>query len=197
MTRSIVVVRTRLLALAVASVLLALVMWQLVGPRPGTTNAHAAAGSVHISMKVTGRKTGVFKGDDVASRRTSDLITVIAYQYELVSPRDPVSGLASGKRQHKPVTITHELGGSSPQFLNAAATNEVLTSVVIDFARADASGKETLFYVVTLTDASVSDVRQSTSGDTVLEEVSFTFRKIEQDDKVAKTSFLDDWESTT
>jgi len=43
----------------------------------------------------------------------------------------------------------------------------------------------------------VSDVRQSTSGETVLEEVSFTFRKIEQDDKVAKTSFLDDWESTT
>jgi hypothetical protein len=33
---------------------------------------------------------------------------------EIVSPRDSASGLPTGKRQHKPLTITKELDRSSP-----------------------------------------------------------------------------------
>jgi type VI protein secretion system component Hcp len=38
-------------------------------------------------------------------------------------------------------------------------------------------------------------VKQYSSGNNVLEDISFTFRKIEQDDFVAKTAFFDDWET--
>ena len=196
MSRPLVLPRVRFLALAVAVAVLALVAQQLSGIGQGSINAGAAAG-VHITMTVNGQKTGPFKGDDnPIARAAANLITVLAYQYELVSPRDPASGQASGKRQHKPVTITHVMGGSSPEFLNSEATNENLKTVVINFFRVDRKGKEINYYRVTLTDASISDVRQYTSGADVLEDVQFTFRKIEQDDFIAKTNFLDRWASS-
>ncbi len=192
MTRSLVVPRTRVLVIAVAAVILAMVFWQLAGPRTGATNAHAAVGGVHITMTVTGSKSGNFKGDDNPTRAGAGLITVLTYQYELSEAVDATSGRPTGHRQHHPVTITHELGGSSPEFLQAEATNETLTKVVIKFFRTDRTGKEVNYYTVTLTDVIISDVKHSTSGDTVLEEVSFVFQKIEQTSS-AGTTFLDDW----
>jgi type VI secretion system secreted protein Hcp len=194
MSTSLASSRTRLLAIAVAAVVLALAAWQLAGPRGGTTNAGAAVGGVHISMTVNGQKQGTFTGDP-APRGAKGLIIVVAYQYELVSPRDAATGLPTGKRMHKPVTITHEMGGASPQFLSALADNENLKSVVINFFRTDRTGKDVNYYRVTLTNASVSDDRQYSSGNDVLEDVSFTFQRIQQDDLVAKTSFTDDWSS--
>jgi type VI secretion system secreted protein Hcp len=195
MARSLVLPRPRLLALAVAAVFMALIAWQVAGPHAGTTNAGAATGNVHITMKVTGQKTGVFKGDDNSRAKDKNLITVSNFQYEITSPRDASTGLPTGKRQHKPVMITHEMGGSSPEFLLAIATNENLTKVEINFFRTDRTGKDVNYYRVLLTDANVSDVRQFSAAGTVNEDVSFTFRKIEQDDIVAKTTFIDDWSS--
>ena len=197
MTRSIVLSRTRVLALAVAATLLALVAWQLVAPRPASTNVGAATGGVHITMTVKGHKQGSFKGEDNAGPKKLGIITVVGYRYEVSSPRDAASGLPTGKRQHKPVVITHEVAGSSPQFLNALVTNEILDEVVINFFRTERTGQEVNYYTVKLTDATVSEDKQYTSGNTVLEDIAFTFRKIEQEDKIAKTSFADDWTTTT
>jgi type VI secretion system secreted protein Hcp len=194
MTRSLVFPHARFLALAVATALVALVGLQLAGLGQSSTNAGAAVGGVHINMTVKGKKQGMFKGEDGATAKgAQNLIIVIAYQYGLTSPRDPATGLATGKRQHHPVVITHEMGGSSPQFLQADSTNEQLTQVVINFFRTGKNGKDVNYYRVTLTNASAVDVRQYTSGADVLEDVSFTFQKIEQDDLIAKTSWLDDW----
>jgi type VI secretion system secreted protein Hcp len=193
MTRSMLLSRARLLALVLAAVV-ALVAWQLVGPRPATANVHAAvAGLLHINMKVTGPNGVVFKGEDGALLRNAGLITVIAYHYELNSPYVSASGLPTGTRQHSPVMITHEMGGSSPQFLFAGATHEKLTKVVINFYRSTSNGVDSNYYRVTLTDAYVGDVRQYSSGNSVLEDVSFTFRGIRQDDFIAKTNVEATW----
>lgn len=156
MTHSLVLPRTRVLVIAVAAVaavILAMVFWQLAGVRTSATNAHAAVGGVQITMTVTGSKTGAFKGDDNPTRPETGLITVLSYAYELSEAIDPTSGRPTGIRQHHPVTITHELGGSSPQFLQSEATNEILTKVVIKFFRTDRTGKDVNFYTVTLTNA--------------------------------------------
>ena len=50
---------------------------------------------------------------------------------------------------------------------------------------------------MTLTNASVTDVHHYTSGGDVLEDDSFLFEKIEQDDLIAKTSFIDIFETIT
>ncbi len=69
MTSPFVLPRTRVVAVAVAAALLALVAWQLGAARPAN-NAGAAAGGVHISLTVNGAKTGLFKGDDNSTSRT-------------------------------------------------------------------------------------------------------------------------------
>jgi type VI secretion system Hcp family effector len=194
MTSALVLPRTRLLAVAVAAALLALVAWQLTAARPLNTSG-ATAGVVHITMTVTGAKTGQFKGDDGAPSRTGGgILTVLVYSYGLqnnVSIGSGAGGAGEGKVTQKPVTITHTMGGSSPEFLGAAASGERLTSVVINFSRTDKAGKETVFYRVTLTNAFVSEVSQRSAGDTVLEDVSFVFQKIEQKSLAQNTTFIE------
>ncbi len=195
MTSAFVLPRTRVLAVAVAAALLALAASQLVAQHPAGNAGAASAGTVHISMTVHGKHQGNFKGDNLNGRAGSDLINVFSYQYSVTSPRDPASGQASGKRQHHPVVITHELGASSPQFFGAVVTNEILDTVVINFFRAQANGKEVNFYRITLTNATVSEFKQYSSGPTVLEDISFAFQKIEQQDLLAAITAIDDWSS--
>jgi type VI secretion system secreted protein Hcp len=196
MTSASVVSRSRTvvvaLAVALAAILVASVAWQLANPRGPITQASAATG-VRITMKVTGHTQGLFKGDDnAAARGGANLITLSGYQFELTAPRDASSGQATGKRIYKPLVVTHVMGGSSPQFLHAAAVGELIDSVVINFYRTDRSGRDVNYYRVTLTQASVSDVKQYTGGTDVLEDDSFFFRKVEQQDLIAHTDFIDD-----
>jgi type VI secretion system secreted protein Hcp len=116
-----------------------------------------------------------------------------AFDYGIVSPRDPATGQASGKRQHKPVVITKEWGPSMPQFLQAAATNEVLTKVTMEFWDTDIRGVQRQHFVVSLDNASVSEVRQHLANDLLTEDLSFTFQKITVEDKIGKTIFTDNW----
>ena len=192
MTSPFVQPRTRVVAVAVAAALLALVAWQLGGARPAN-NAGAAVGGVHITLTVNGAKTGLFKGDDNSNSRTPGVITVLAYQYELQVPTSNTGGGgATGKAIHKPVTVTHLLGGSSPEFLFAAASGENLTKVQIDFFRVDKTGKDFNYYRVILTNALITDVKQYSAGDNVREDVSFEFRKIEQRSFAQNTDFIAD-----
>jgi type VI protein secretion system component Hcp len=47
--------------------------------------------------------------------------------------------------------------------------------------------------VVTLTNASVSEVRQHLANDLLTEDLSFTFQKIQVEDRIGETIFMDDW----
>jgi type VI secretion system secreted protein Hcp len=197
MSRSVVLNRNFLLIASLASLLLAAFGWEVLGARPAATPASAAVG-VRITMTVTGQAQGAFKGDDFATaKNATGLIDVLGYSAEIVSPRDPATGQATGKRIWKPIVVTHLLGGSSPEFLAAAATNENLTKVVISFFHTNSRGQEVLYYRVTLTNASLSDVRDYTSGGDVLEDDSFVFQKIEQEDLVAKTTFIAGFQTIT
>lgn len=197
MTRSLVVSRNFLLIASLAALLLAAFGWEVLGARSTTTPAAAAVG-VRITMTVTGHTQGAFKGDDfTTAKNATGLIDVLGYSSEIVSPRDASTGQATGRRIWKPIVVTHLLGGSSPEFLAAAATNETLTKVVISFFHTNSRGQEVLYYRVTLTDANVSDVRDYTSGGDVLEDDSFVFQKIEQEDLIAKTTFIDEFNTTT
>ena len=56
--------------------------------------------------------------------RCSDGSCSIAFEYDVKSPRDAASGQSSGKRQHKPFTITKELDKSSPMMLRESPTKQ-------------------------------------------------------------------------
>jgi type VI secretion system secreted protein Hcp len=113
----------------------------------------------------------------------------------VVSPRDVFTGLARGKRQHKPIVITREPGAASPQFFTALVTNELLKPVVIQFLRGNVkTGVNEVQQIITLTNPSISDFRQYVGDDgRWLEDVAFTFQQIQIDNKPGKTMAVDSW----
>jgi type VI secretion system secreted protein Hcp len=164
----------------------------------------SAAGNA-IMVGVNGTKQGQFKGESTRAQ-AQDKLEAMGFTFEVASPRDAASGLASGKRQYKPLTITKAIGASSPQFLQALATNEVLKTVTLDFFKTNESGEEYIYYTIKLTNATVASIRQhspETGGAAAsksaagampqLEEISFTFQRIEVESKDGKTMAVDDW----
>jgi type VI secretion system secreted protein Hcp len=111
-------------------------------------------------MTVTGHTAGEFGGP----------ITLSAVSHEIVAPRDPASGLPTGKRQHKPFTITKELDTSSPLLLHAFVSNESLPAVQIALMQGDQQVGS-----IKLTNASVASYDLHGQNETF----SFTYEKIE------------------
>jgi type VI secretion system secreted protein Hcp len=160
----------------------------------------AAASSFDVTIE--GTKQGRFKGEG----GRGDKIAGLGFHYDVKSPRDAATGMASGKRQHGAVTFTKAIDSSSPQIFQALTTNEVLKSVLFEFRKTNANGEEMVFYQITLTNASLSEVEQyvgmsgtagakqsSASDSSPLEDVSVTFQKIEVVSQVGKTMAVDDW----
>ncbi len=67
---------------------------------------------------------------------------VIAVDHELSSPRDPSSGLPTGKLVHKPIRTTKELDRSSALLYKVLTTNESLTKWELQFLTMTAAGTE-------------------------------------------------------
>ena len=133
--------------------------------------------SVAATVMATGAKQGPFSNTP---------IDVTAVSHEIVSPRDPASGLPTGKRQHKPISITTEWGASTPLFINALTNNETLTSVLIGLLR---NGKQVA--TIQLTNASVSQFDQH--GENVT--LQFTYQKITWTWVDGGITAQDDWEA--
>jgi type VI secretion system secreted protein Hcp len=158
----------------------------------------------HVAIK--GQTQGQFKGEGIQDKRKDKWMPGLGFAYELKSPRDIATGQASGKRQHGPIKFIKEWGAATPQIFTACATNEVLPEVNIEFTKTNPNGEEYVYHTIKLTNATVSDIRQfteSTDGagrhtltsKTELEEVSFTFQKIEVQNTDGKTMFMDDWQA--
>lgn len=149
---------------------------------------------------IEGEKQGKFKGES-GREAHKDKIAARAIKYECAAPFDPQNGQTTGRRQHKPIVLTKEWGGSSPQLLQALCTNEALKSVLFEFVKHDRQGAEYVYYTIKLSNARVVKIDQysaETPGSQThdlneLEDVSFTFDKIEWENKDAKTMTMDDW----
>jgi type VI secretion system secreted protein Hcp len=164
-------------------------------------------------IAIKGARQGQFKGETEVAERKDKWMEIAAFTMELDVTHDLATGQPSGKRQHKPVTIVKEWGAASPQILQACATNEVLTEVEIEFARANTSGTQ-IAQTVKLTNASISAIARFTGSPDGAEDrataghskandmqeyerISMTFQKIEVSDVAGKTTFADDWRSRT
>ena len=110
-------------------------------------------------VTVKGAKQGSFKNETPREKHQGK-IAGIAFSYEVSSPRDAATGQASGKRTHHPLTFVKEWGASSPQFFQAAVTNEVLPSVVFEFVATDPNGEEYVRDTVKLTNAGVTRMKR-------------------------------------
>src|SRR5262249_31599599 len=112
-------------------------------------------------LSITGSNQGPFMGDAVRHRQVVRWMPVFDVAHDpSLSPRDPSSGQATGKRRLDPIKIVKALGPASPQILQAAATGEEL-SVVIQFVHTDSEGEEYVYQTLTLCGAVVQNVKRT------------------------------------
>ena len=109
-----------------------------------------------------------------------------AFSHEISVPRDPSSGLPTGKRVHQPIVITKQLDKSTPLLLEALVSNENLSQVLIGL---DEGGTEVA--TIELTNASISDYQAHGTDETW----SFTYQKITWTWIDGGISATDDWEA--
>jgi type VI secretion system Hcp family effector len=93
------------------------------------------------------------------------------------------AGRAAMRRTNDPVVIVKPMDESSSFFVNAAASGATFTYVRFEFKRNVGTGSE-VFQTVRLTNATISSVREiNGNGGRPMQEVSFTFQKIEYENK--------------
>lgn len=159
--------------------------------------------SFQFYVTVKGKTQGQFKSESKKEARKDKWLEGVGIKMGSQVPADPNTGEVKGHRQHRPLTITKEWGASSPQFLQAHWTNEVLDEVIIEVVGRDEGGKkEKVMERITLNDAVVVDVdrysdksaKDAVEHDTHhLESISFRYRKILVENIDAGTSTSDDW----
>src|SRR5262245_58318316 len=113
--------------------------------------------ALNAYLNLKGQKTGDIKGS-VTQKGREGKIMVIAVSHEIVSPRDPASGLPTGKRMHKPMVITKELDKSTPLLYNVLVNNENITEWQLQFWQPSATGAEKQHFTIKLTNANIASI---------------------------------------
>jgi type VI secretion system secreted protein Hcp len=153
-------------------------------------------------LTIKGQKQGQINGG-VTARGHENTIAVHAFSNEIISPRDPTSGLPTGKREHEPITILKEVDKGSVPLWSALVNNENLTTWQLQFYAPDPTGKEQEIYTITLTNASIASITQSMLDNEIAanatiplqEEITFTYQKIAWSWTNPPLSAEDDWET--
>jgi type VI secretion system secreted protein Hcp len=163
--------------------------------------------ALNAYLKLEGQKQGAINGS-ITQKGREDSIGVIAVSHEIVSPRDPASGLPTGKRMHKAFVITKELDKSSPLLYNSLTKNENIPKWSLKFftpgtAAGKNLGTEVNHYTVELINANVASINFIMKNNRnpqnmqipEFEEVAFTYQKIIWTWTEGGITAEDDWES--
>lgn len=136
-------------------------------------------------MTLEGESQGKIDGSCEMQGRENSIL-VEAFNHEVRIPRDPQSGLSTGKRIHNALSIVKVFDKSSPKLYQALCTGEHMKNVTIKWYRIDPTSKEEHYYTHTLEDAIIVAIRpwmpncldHKTEQYTHMEEVMFTYKKI-------------------
>jgi type VI secretion system secreted protein Hcp len=158
--------------------------------------------ALNAYLTLAGVKTGVIQGSVIEKGREGSIM-VIAVSHEIISPRDPASGLPTGKRMHKPLVITKELDKATPLLYRVLVNNETLSKWELKYWRALPTGAQQQHFTVRLTNANVASIahRMPNNKDPDLtrletyEEIAFTYQRIEWTWVDGGITTGDDWES--
>jgi type VI secretion system secreted protein Hcp len=163
-------------------------------------DATHAANIGQYYMTVKGQVQGDIKGEVKGSTKAKmeGKIAVYAWRWEVNSPRDTASGMPTGKRQHKPLSVKVPMGTYTPLLASALYNNENLKEVVLEFYRPQAAGggEWEKYYTIKLTNANVATMQSSAGFEegAPVDELSFTFQKITMTHEIGGMESEDDWE---
>jgi type VI secretion system secreted protein Hcp len=153
-------------------------------------------------VKIKGETQGDIKGS-VTQKGREGWIECFAFDHKVHSPRDAASGLPTGKRVHSPLRIIKAIDKSTPLLMNVLVNNENIPELELRFFAPSTAGAETNFYTIRLTNANISEIKPymllNRNPDYMkypeMEEVSFTYQKIEWTFVKGGITAMDDWEA--
>jgi type VI secretion system secreted protein Hcp len=125
--------------------------------------------SIQGYVTIHGNVQGPFRGNDTRASNPA----IMDFSYQVEAPYDVASGHASGKRQHKPITVVKEWGASTAELFHSLLTNEILDSVGFEFVHSGAGSE--VYYTIHLTNAHISQVHHIGGGKY---RVSFLYEEI-------------------
>jgi type VI secretion system secreted protein Hcp len=139
--------------------------------------------------------------DDQMGREGSSLVQ--AFSHEVTIPRDPQSGMASGRRVHHPLVITKRIDKASPKLYMALTKGERLTEVTVKWYRivqAGGGGQEHYFttkleeaVIVSIKDWFPITMDPQKRDYSHLEDISLTYRSITWTWEDGGITSTDDW----
>ncbi|HVK70807.1 MAG TPA: type VI secretion system tube protein TssD, partial [Polyangium sp.] len=163
--------------------------------------------ALNAYLRLKGQKQGEIKGS-VTQKGRENSIMIIAVSHEIMSPRDPASGLPTGKRMHKPFIVTKELDKASPLLYSSLVNNENISEWELKHYTPQVKaqqgvGTEVNHYTVRLINANIASVnfRMPNNRNPDLmkyaeyEEIAFTYQKIIWTWNEGGITAEDDWET--
>src|SRR5512141_658732 len=137
-------------------------------------------------LTLVAERQGPVRGS-VTQKGRENKSLVVGVSHEIVCPRDPTNGRPTGKRMHKPFTVTKPLDRASPLLYAILTTNENIPEARSDFWTSTPTGQEKQHYTVRLVNANISGIafklpnvkNPRLAKLTEYEDVSFTYQKIE------------------
>lgn len=159
------------------------------------SGTRAAAYLLHIE----GQKSGKVKGGS-RWKGKEDAIELMHWQHSIISPRDPQSGLPTGKRMHRPIEVLGKYTKAMPIMFNMLATNENIKKFTLEAWSQHGQGSGTggaVFYTIELENANIATFDHVTSevDGTLFFRATFTYQKITLTWKDGGITATDDWES--
>jgi type VI secretion system secreted protein Hcp len=153
-------------------------------------------------LRLEGENQGEIRGSAYQKGREGSIM-VIAFEHEVISPRDAASGLPTGKRQHKAITITKEIDRSTPLLMKALVNNENIKEWELRFWQLGKAGQEVQHYTIKLVNASIMSIRQEMLNNKYpenvqhkeREHVSFCYQRIIWTWVDGGITAEDDWEA--
>jgi type VI secretion system secreted protein Hcp len=113
--------------------------------------------ALNAYLSIVAQKQGPIRGS-VTQKGREGKILVIGVMHEIVCPRDPASGLPTGKRIHKPFTLLKELDRSTPQLFSVLCHNENIPSFELQFWQPSPTGVERQHYSVRITNENITSI---------------------------------------
>lgn len=129
---------------------------------------------------VAGRGAAYLKLGDIKGEATDsehrDWMIVESMNHGITRQSDPASGLPTGKRQHKPVTITKPVDKATPLLMGACVNGQLIPMVRMEFVR---PGEQDRYYQVIMKNVLVTSYQTGGSaGQTPTESFSLNYEEI-------------------
>lgn len=169
-----------------------------------TTSGDGARAEM-LFVKVEGQIQGLIKlwynpFAEIDGVSLTDYGWVDDFAWSVISPRDPASGLPTGKRVHKPVSLRLRRSAATLSLGMALTDNENLTSVRLKWFGIDPDdGSQMPTQELWLMNANISSFSMYTISEqgqlVTYVDVTLTYQKIGISDYLTGISYLDDWET--